>query len=74
MKTQSKKQLLVTSTALATALAGGSALAAGSGSNPFTSQTTHAGSLQTAEMACGAGQCGSSMDEEEKDGDQDGKS
>jgi uncharacterized low-complexity protein len=70
MKTQSKKQLLVTSTALT----GGTALAAGNGANPFTSQTTHAGSLQAAEMACGAGQCGSSMDDEKKNGKQDDES
>ncbi|HER20185.1 MAG: hypothetical protein JXJ30_07635 [Halothiobacillaceae bacterium] len=67
-----KKQLLIGSTALATALAGSTAMAAGNG-NPFASESTHAGTFQTAEMACGSGQCGSSMDddkgeEEEKDG------
>jgi len=74
MKSQSKKHLLIGSTALATALAGSSALAA-TGGNPFASESTHAGTFQTAEMACGAGQCGSSMDDDEKGSDdEDGKS
>ncbi len=70
MKAQSRKHLLIGSTALATAIAGSSAMAASQGGNPFASETTHAGSLKTAEMACGAGQCGSSMDEE-KDGEKE---
>ena len=75
MKAQSKKDLtkkhlLIGSTALATALAGSTALAAGNG-NPFASESTHAGTFQTAEMACGAGQCGSSMDEEKGDEEKD---
>ena len=69
MKAQSKKHLLIGSTALATAIAGSSAMAAGN-ANPFASESTHAGTLQTAEMACGEGQCGSTMDEDkEKDDD-----
>lgn len=67
-KNLSKKHLLIGSTALATAIAGSSAMAAGNG-NPFASESTHAGTFQTAEMACGAGQCGSSMDEEKGDDD-----
>ncbi len=73
MKAQSKKQLLIGSTALATAIAGSSAMAAGNG-NPFASESTHAGTFHTAEMACGAGQCGSSMDDDKGDdegGDKD---
>ncbi|MDG4868317.1 hypothetical protein P8631_09940 [Guyparkeria sp. 1SP6A2] len=70
MKAQSKKHLLIGSTALATAIAGSSAMAAGNG-NPFASESTHAGTFQTAEMACGAGQCGSSMEEENGDEEKD---
>ncbi len=66
MKAQSKKHLLIGSTALATAIAGSSAMAAGN-ANPFASESTHTGTLKTAEMACGAGQCGSNMDEEKTD-------
>lgn len=68
MKTQSKKPLLIGSTALTTvlAIAGSPAIAADNG-NPFASESTHAGTFQTAEMACGAGQCGSSMDDEKAD-------
>ncbi len=68
MKAQSKKHLLIGSTALATALAGSTVMAAGN-SNPFASESTHAGTFQTAEMACGSGQCGSSMDDEKGDDD-----
>lgn len=71
MKAQSKKHLLIGSTALATAIAGSTAMAA-SNANPFASQSTHAGTLQTAEMACGEGKCGGNMDEDkdkEKDDD-----
>ncbi|MFA7522272.1 MAG: hypothetical protein WCY71_05075 [Halothiobacillaceae bacterium] len=70
MKTQSKKQLLISSTVLATALAGSSAIAAGN-SNPFASEPTHTGTFQTAEMACAPGQCGSSMDDEKSGEDKD---
>ena len=70
MKAQSKKHLLIGSTALATALAGSTAMAAANG-NPVASESTHAGSFQTAEMACGAGQCGSSMDEENGEEEKD---
>ena len=69
-KSATKKHLLIGSTALATALAGSTAMAAANG-NPFASESTHAGSFQTAEMACGAGQCGSSMDEENGDEEKD---
>lgn len=69
-KSQTRKQLLIGSTALATAVAGSAAMAAGNG-NPFASESSHAGTFQTAEMACGAGQCGSSMDDEKGDDDKD---
>jgi uncharacterized low-complexity protein len=69
-KSQTKKHLLIGSTALATALAGSTAMAAANG-NPFASEPTHAGTFQTAEMACGAGQCGSSMDEEKEGEEKD---
>ncbi|MFW5955060.1 MAG: hypothetical protein ACOCSG_07135 [Guyparkeria sp.] len=68
MKAQSKKHLLIGSTALATAIASSSAMAAGNG-NPFASESTHAGTLQTAEMACGEGKCGNKDDDKEKDDD-----
>lgn len=70
MKAQSKKHLLIGSTALATALAGSTAMAAGN-ANPFASESTHTGTLKTAEMACGAGQCGSNMEEENGDEEKD---
>lgn len=59
MKNRSLKTSLVTSTALATAVIGGTAMAAGN--NPFASQTTQSTTVQVAEMSCGAGQCGSNM-------------
>lgn len=75
MKTRSMKKSLIASTALATAMAGGSAMAASVGSNPFATQPVKdSATVQLAEMACGAGQCGGNMqnsDDKPKTKDQD---
>jgi len=75
MKTRSMKKSLIASTALATAMAGGSAMAASAGSNPFaTHSVKDSATTQLAEMACGAGQCGGNMKgsgDEAKGKDQD---
>lgn len=58
MKARHIKSSLIASTALATAVAGGSAFAASG--NPFASQQVQdKTATQLAEMSCGAGQCGS---------------
>lgn len=65
MKNRSLKTSLITSTALATAVIGGTAMAAGN--NPFASQTTQSATVQVAEMSCGAGQCGGNMNNSTSD-------
>lgn len=62
MKARSMKKSLIASTALATAMVGGSAMAASAGSNPFATQSVKdSATVQLAEMSCGAGQCGSNV-------------
>lgn len=66
MKTRTRTQAILASTAIAAAMTAGSAVAATQG-NTFSSQTTQGSTVQLAEMACGGnGACGGNMKKDDK--------
>lgn len=66
MKTRTRTQAILASTAIAAAMTAGSAAAATQG-NTFNSQTTQGSTVQLAEMACGGnGACGGNMKKDDK--------